>query len=202
MIRKPDFLNSTIAKLIFAWGIIDFATLILIDLLSGRFNQPIYIGTISVIYFVTYLIEPARYLLTILLLALLEETIVYFLGGGLHGLASSLIKDYIRSIPIFFTMAILWLMYMKSYRYKDSEIFIMAGLQGFFFEIVLSGMILNVIYLLLFGGASFIIYGLLILLPKRPQGVNEIGLVKKIVMWLVFLALEIIVGISTYLIYP
>ena len=141
-------------------------------------------------------------MLSIFLISIIEETIVYFIGGGLHGLAKSLIHDYIRSIPIFLTHAFLWLKYMSRYEYTEGEIFLLAGLHGFFWEIVVSGMIFNPVLLILFGGIPFILYGLLVLIPDRPKGEENINKIRKITLWIIYLLIEVTIGTIFAILFP
>ncbi len=200
--REFGIFGSNIGKILFIWGMADFVILFLLGVTEGNYGLSFYVVVIPIIYVYLYLLEPRPYLPTILFLVIIEETIVYYIGGGLHGEATSLVEDYVRAIPIFITMAYLWLKYMRKYNYRDYEILVMAGLHGFFFEIILSGIILSPLLLMIFGGTPFVLYGLLVLIPKRPRGDKDIGAVKKMVFWLMFLFVEILVGIATYIVYP
>ena len=162
----------------------------------------LYTTIIFVSYFSLYKIHPSKYFLTILFLSVLEETIVYMIGGGIHGTATSIWEDYAKSIPIFMTHATLWKKHMEKYEYSQQEIFIMAGLHGFFFEIILTGIILNPQLLLIFGGTPFLIYGILVIIPKTQQKQQiHPTTPKKIALWTIYLTIEICIGIIAHIIY-
>jgi len=91
----------------------------------------------------------------------IEEALAYYLGGGLHGEAHSLMHDYIRSIPIFLTHYYL--------RWKAP-----LSREKTFYGAGSHGIIREIFYGRLFGLAAIlflphviIIYGLPPLLEKR-----------------------------------
>ncbi len=202
MRQRFEFLEDSRARIIFLWGVIGFILLSIIDLVKRRIVMLLYFVIIIILYLLLYKLSPKYYMLSIFLISIIEETIVYFIGGGLHGLAKSLIHDYIRSIPIFLIHAFLWLKYMNKYEYNEGEIFLLAGLHGFFWEIVVSGIIFNPVLLTLFGGTPFILYGLLVLIPERPKGKEKINWIKKMVLWLIYLPIEVTIGTIFVILFP
>ena len=197
-----EFIRNPRSKILFFYGIFNFIFLSIINLAIGNIGFLIYALFVVIIYPLLYKIAPKGFLLMIFLICLAEETIVYFIGGGLHGVAKSLLHDYVRSIPIFLTHAFLWFRYMSKYRYDDGEIFILTGLHGFFWEIIISGMILNPILTPLFGGTPFILYGLLVLIPDRPLGEENIPTRKRAFLWFTYLVIEILVGLAVAILFP
>ncbi len=175
MLGSLKFVDNAFGRVLFLYSVSNFVVLSIIGLASGDLGFVVYSLLVVIGYPLLYVASPRRYIHTILIVCLVEETIVYFIGGGLHGVARSLLRDYIRSIPIFLTHAVLWLRYMERYHYEEHEIFVMAGMHGFFWEIIVSGMILDPVLTLLFGGAPFILYGLLVLIPTRPCGRRVMG---------------------------
>lgn len=189
-------------KAVYLWGVIDFVFLAIFNVLEGKMIFLLYFVFMVLGYTLLYMIAPSRYYMTIFLLCIIEETIVYYMGGGLHGQAKSLIHDYLRSLPIFMAHAYLWRNFMSKYRYQDRHIFIMAGLHGFFWEIIISGAIINPILTALFGGTTFLLYGLLVLIPERPKGTGDIDLRKTIILWFYYLIIEIVTGVLFAILFP
>ena len=196
---NSDF--STTGKIILVWGLIDYFLLSIYDVSVGNMGMLVYSAIVLLSYFGMYIVKPKRFTSTILFLTLLEETLAYYIGGGLHGLATSIWEDYVKSIPVFVSIALLWRRYMYKYKANPNEILILVGTQGFFFEIILSGAILNPIYVLALGGTPYIVYGLLVLIPEKPLGEEEIKLVRKIFHWITYLIITVAIGIICSIIY-
>lgn len=196
---NSDF--STTGKIILVWGLIDYFLLSIYDVSVGNMGMLVYSAIVLLSYFGMYIVKPKRFTSTILFLTLLEETLAYYIGGGLHGLATSIWEDYVKSIPVFVSIALLWRRYMYKYKANPNEILILVGTQGFFFEIILSGAILKPIYVLVLGGTPYIVYGLLVLIPEKPLGEEEIKLVRKIFHWITYLIITVAIGIICSIIY-
>ena len=196
---NSDF--STTGKIILVWGLIDYFLLSIYDVSVGNMGMLVYSAIVLLSYFGMYIVKPKRFTSTILFLTLLEETLAYYIGGGLHGLATSIWEDYMKSIPVFVSIALLWRRYMYKYKANPNEILILVGTQGFFFEIILSGAILKPIYVLVLGGTPYIVYGLLVLIPEKPLGEEEIKLVRKIFHWITYLIITVAIGIICSIIY-
>jgi len=118
--------------------------------------------------------RPESFILIALFLVLLEETIVYYLGGGLQGKAISLLDDYAGAFPPFFIFIFGWYFVLKRYQIGDDHLYILAGFHGFFVGIIFTGLIFSPIFIILFGGGVFFIYASIILTPTKPKGKKEI----------------------------
>ncbi|TFG03199.1 MAG: hypothetical protein EU539_12485, partial [Promethearchaeota archaeon] len=90
------------------------------------------------------------YIPSIFILAIVEETIIYFNGGGLGGKAESLEQDLMLAVPVFVGIAIgIFLMNLKN-KLNPGEFFILGAIQGFIVEFLFLGDITTII--ILFGG--------------------------------------------------
>ena len=135
----------------------------------------------SVLFFLYLASRRLDFRLFVITFILLEETLVYYLGGGLHGEATSLLEDYRRSVPIF--LAHFYLRSKRSSKYIE----LLAGLHGAFREIVLPGYYSAAVVLL---GPTIFIYGYPL---RRSRGYKPITLASRIAILLA----EIIIGLMT-----
>ena len=116
----------------------------------------------------------------VLVFVFTEETIAYYIGGGLHGTATSLLEDYLRSIPIFLTHFYLW------HKVSTDHIEFLAGLHGAFREIILPDY-LSPAAVVIFGPVVFI-YGYPL---RRSKGYMQFSWSLR----LKILLIEILVGL-------
>jgi len=122
------------------------------------------------------------YLPVIFLLALLEETLVYYSGGGLQGAALSLWHDLALSIPVFLMIGVGILLTNRIKKMNSGEVFLLGYICGFILEIILPGHFFNPILIFLFGGAGAgfysILYTALAPIPEEPPERNKIQTIK------------------------
>ena len=101
------------------------------------------------------------YLPIVFVIALIEETIVYYSGGGLQGAAVSLWHDLALAIPVFLMIGVGILITNRIYRMSSGEIFLLGYICGAILEIILPVHFFNPILILLFGGAGAGFYSIL-----------------------------------------
>ena len=101
------------------------------------------------------------YLPIVFVIALIEETIVYYSGGGLQGAAISLWHDLALAIPVFLMIGVGILITNRIYEMKSGEIFLLGYICGAILEIILPVHFFNPILILLFGGAGAGFYSIL-----------------------------------------
>ena len=94
----------------------------------------------------------------VLVLAAIEEGVVYSIGGGLSGKAESLLHDYVMALPVFLAIGCGVLLSRKIFSLGGHEVFVIAAICGLIIEVILP---FNLAYSWLFGGAALGIYGLL-----------------------------------------
>ena len=96
------------------------------------------------------------YIPTVFILAIMEETIIYYNGGGLGGKAKSLEHDLLLAVPVFVGIGVgIYLLNMKR-RLNPGEFFVLGAIQGFLIEIIFSG---NIAFIIILGGGAMGIYG-------------------------------------------
>jgi len=128
------------------------------------------------------------YLPVVVALALGEEAIAYSTGGGLHGAATSLVEDWVRSIPTFVGIAIGVLLAVRWVGLTAPESFATAAVVGIVIEIGL-GTGFNPVALLGLSGAAAWLYGTIVALPlmhsnaPKPTWVRWSVTVGLVVFW-------------------
>ena len=101
------------------------------------------------------------YLPIVFIIALIEETIVYYSGGGLQGAAVSLWHDLALAIPVFLMIGVGILITNRIYKMNSGEIFLLGYICGAILEIILPVHFFNPVLILLFGGAGAGFYSIL-----------------------------------------
>ncbi len=180
-------------KLIFAWYLFDIFLSLLIGLTTGEFWVFIYLIIWLAVFLVFYGFRFHAFIVTALILSVIEETIAYYVGGGLGGMAKSLLDDYAGSIPVFIGFIIGWYLFLRKYRVSEGKILILSGLHGFIIEVILTGAILNPLATIYLGGSSIFIYGSIILAPKTPSGESE-PTALKIAVWFAITFILMVIG--------
>ena len=99
------------------------------------------------------------YLLAVLLMALFEETLVTFNGGGLGGKATSLTHDLTIAVPVFLGIGMGLYLAHRITPMTRGEFFLFGAIFGFFVEMVLNGAWSG---LVLLGGAAMGLYGMIL----------------------------------------
>jgi len=172
---------------------VSFFISITLCILGIDYNNLIFLTIWSLIFLVLNKIKPKLFILTSTLLAFLEETIIYFLGGGLQGTAKSLIDDYLGSIPVFVMFILGWWLFLKKYDIDGYRLVFYSGLHGIVLEIVIPGHIFSITTVLLFAGTTFLVYGGMIVIPRRPEGTREAN-IKAIIKYWIFILILIFIG--------
>ncbi len=180
-------------KLIFAWYLLDVFFSLLIGLTTGAFGVLIYLTIWLAFFLVFYSFRFKSFIITTLLLVTIEETIAYYVGGGLGGMARSLLDDYAGSIPVFIGFVIGWYFFLKKYKLSEGKILFLSGLHGFIIEVLLTSAIFNPLATLYLGGSTIFIYGSIIIAPKTPNGDSE-PTILKIVVWFTLIFLLMVIG--------
>jgi hypothetical protein len=142
------------------------------------------------------------YLPAVFLLAIIEETIIYYNGGGLGGKAKSLEHDLLLAIPVFVGIGIgLYLINLKK-RLNPGEFFIIGSIEGFLIEIIFSG---NITFILILGGSAMGIYGTMMACfsPKYDNNIKSsrqiiINIINGTLLCFIFVIIGAIVADTIY----
>ena len=108
------------------------------------------------------------YIIFVFFLAVIEETVIYYNGGGLGGDATSLWHDLSIAVPVFVGISVGILLTHKIKSLTRGEFFILGAIQGFIIEIFIAG---NILLFWFFGGGVLGMYGMMMacVLPKTPK---------------------------------
>lgn len=169
--ENPDWLQ-TFVYVIIVWYIIDvviFYLLGFLNILNVLAATNLLILLILTNYIFMNLREKQQqnnslkifYLPIVFVIALIEETIVYYSGGGLQGAAVSLWHDLALAIPVFLMIGVGILITNRIYKMNSGEIFLLGYICGAILEIILPVHFFNPVLILLFGGAGAGFYSIL-----------------------------------------
>lgn len=186
--------DSILFRYLIIWYIITLAFALLISLASGGYLF-LSLALWTVIAVIAYYLRPPNFIISGLVLALIEETLIYSLGGGLQGEATSLADDLIHAMPVFAAIVIGWYLCLVRYDIQPQELYLLGGLHGVLLELVLSGLILNPIIAFLFGGSTIFIYGSILISPQQPHGDAQFTTSTAIKWWFIILILIVFSGI-------
>jgi hypothetical protein len=182
--NNPAWLQTTITVIII-WYIIDVAFFFLLGFIN--ILNVLAAGNLVFLLLITSLIfkyirqngqfqDKIKYLYlpTIFILAIIEETIVYYSGGGLQGAAVSLWHDLALSIPVFLMIGIGILITNHIKMMNSGEIFLLGLICGIILEIILPGHYFNILLIILFVGAGAGFYSILYTaLAPIPEIISE-----------------------------
>ena len=186
--------NSKLFRYLIIWYIITLGFSLVISLVSGGYLfLSLTLWTVIAVF--AYHLRPPNFILSGLLLSLIEETLIYSLGGGLQGEATSLADDLIHAMPVFAAIVIGWYFCLVRYDIQPQQLYFVGGLHGVFLELVLSGLILNPIITFLFGGSTIFIYGSILISPQQPHGDKQFTVRTAIKWWFIILFLMVFSGI-------
>ena len=161
-------------KILFLWFVLDWLFSLIIGMTSKDFSLFVFYSAWFVVFYLGFEVFDLKYyVLTVFLLAVVEETIVYYLGGGLQGKATSLLQDYVNALPVFFMFGLGWYLFLLKYELSKTTTFLLGGLHGVLVEIVFPGHIFNPLFILLFTGGVFMIYGGILIVPRFPRENQE-----------------------------
>ena len=169
--NNPAWLQTTVTVIII-WYIIDVAFFFLLGFIN--ILNVLAAGNLVFLLLITSLIfkylrqngqfqDKIKYLYlpTIFILAIIEESIVYYSGGGLQGAAVSLWHDLALSIPVFLMIGIGILITNHIKMMNSGEIFLLGLICGIILEIILPGHYFNILLIILFVGAGAGFYSIL-----------------------------------------
>ena len=169
--ENPDWLR-TIVYVIIIWYIIDVVIFFLLGFLN-ILNVLAATNLLILLILTNYIFGNFRakqqqntrlkilYLPIVFVIALIEETIVYYSGGGLQGAAVSLWHDLALSIPVFLMIGVGILITNRIKKMNSGEIFLLGYICGAILEIILPVHFFNPVLILLFGGAGAGFYSIL-----------------------------------------
>lgn len=168
---NPPWLQS-IVYIIIIWFLVDVVLFFLFGLIN--ILNIVAAGTFLAFLLVTsslfkYIRQDERfqdklkylYLPTIFILSLIEETIIYYSGGGLQGAAVSLWHDLALTMPVFLMIGVGILLTNYIRTMKSGEFFLLGLICGIFLEIILPGHFFNIILIILFVGMGAGFYSIL-----------------------------------------
>jgi hypothetical protein len=206
--ENPAWLQ-TIVYIIIIWYIIDVAIFFLLGLVN-ILNIIAAGNLLFLLLMTTFLFKQIRqnekyhdkltyfYLPTIFFLAIIEETIVYYCGGGLQGAAVSLWHDLALSIPVFLMIGLGILLTNRIKKMNSGEIFLLGYISGVILEIILPGHFFNLILIFLFGGAGAgfysILYTALAPIPEITSERSKIQSIKILLIGTIICFLCMVIG--------
>jgi len=92
-----------------------------------------------------------RYIGSVFFLAIIEETVIYYNGGGLGGKALSLSHDLISTIPVFVGIGLGIYLSDKWLKLYNGEYFAVGATIGLIIEVFLTGNFMLIVFI---GGAA------------------------------------------------
>lgn len=135
------------------------------------------------------------YTFLVLVLAVLEETVIYYNGGGLGGTATSLTQDLIHAVPIFVFLGIALFSLKNKFQLTASDFYTYGSIYGFFIEIIIGG---KIAFFFLFGGPALFIYGSMLaaFAPKtlNTEKESKINVFLKIIIILIVMFTFMLAG--------
>jgi len=142
------------------------------------------------------------YLPAVFILAIIEETIIYYNGGGLGGKAKSLEHDLLLAVPVFVGIGVgIYLLHIKR-NLNPGEFFILGAIQGFIIEIAFLG---NIVFAIILSGGAMGIYGAMMACFAPAQEDNRktsnqliINLLLGTIICFIFVLIGAIIGDNLY----
>ncbi len=171
--RDLSSIKSTFFSVFIGWHLLAMGLALVIGGSSGEYNLFLSLLIWTAVATLAYWLEPPYYVLSALVLSAIEELIVYSFGGGLQGRATSLVHDYLNSLPIFLSIILVWRFILGRYNVTEEEVYALSIAPAMFIELLFQGILLNPILLFLLGGPVFFIYGSIMSSPKLPRGDRE-----------------------------
>ena len=153
-------------KGIMIWYLVDAGFFMVIGGLDNNI-QTIFTGLILIFWFILtrYVFLKSRswkkgihYIGSVFILAIIEETVIYYNGGGLGGKALSLSHDLISTLPVFTGIALGIYLSDRWFGLYTGEYFAVGATIGLIIEVFLSGSLNLIVFI---GGAAMGIYGAL-----------------------------------------
>lgn len=135
------------------------------------------------------------YSLSVAILGIIEEVLVYYNGGGLNGTATSLQQDLILVIPVFVALGVALYLCGKKFGFITPEYYIYGSVYGWILELLIGG---KLAYFFLFGGPALVIYGAMLATfapkEKNQEGKISINMYLSIMIVLVVMFIFMIAG--------
>jgi len=188
-------MESKILRFFLGWHFLSMIFALVIGISSGDFNLFLSLSIWTTIAVIAYKLEPSYYILTAFVLSALEELVVYSLGGGLQGAATSLLQDYANSLPIFLSIILVWRFVLGRYEVSEEELYLVTIVPAAFIELLFQGLLFNPILLFLLGGPVFFIYASIMGSPKLPRGEGEFSLKIKVTTIVLMIAAILVAAI-------
>lgn len=191
----PSTWWGRVAAVVLAWHALGTALALVIGVGEGDFSLAVALLAWSAIAVAAFRLAPGPYLVVGGLLAVVEETLVYALGGGLQGEATSLAHDLAVAGPAFAAFLLGWYFLRRRYAIPPAAVFVLAGAHGFLLEVVLMGHADPAAVFLLGGPAAFI-YGTIAVCPAAPASEGRpAGAATLVLGWLGVVALLAVAGV-------
>ena len=135
------------------------------------------------------------YIFGVTILGIIEETVIYYNGGGLNGTAVSLKQDILLVVPVFVFLGLALYIFKHKFNFVSSDFYVYGSIYGFILELIIGG---KIGYFYLFLGPALVIYGSMLaaFAPKLSEQAKKVTLNKiiEIIIVLVVMFIFMIVG--------
>ena len=130
------------------------------------------------------------YIVGVMILGVIEETIIYYNGGGLNGEAVSLKQDLLVVVPVFVFLGLALYILNYFFSFVSSDFYVYGSIYGFILELIIGG---KIGYFFLFLGPALVIYGSMLatFAPKIPEQTKKISINKVIEIMVVLIVMFI-----------
>ena len=130
------------------------------------------------------------YIVGVMILGVIEETIIYYNGGGLNGEAVSLKQDLLVVVPVFVFLGLALYILNYFFSFVSSDFYVYGSIYGFILELIIGG---KIGYFYLFLGPALVIYGSMLatFAPKIPEQTKKISINKVIEIMVVLIVMFI-----------
>ncbi len=135
---------------------------------------------------------PYLYVPGIFILAIIEETIIYYNGGGLGGTATSLWHDLSLAVPIFVAMGVGIQILHKFRNLYVTEFYILGAIQGLIIEVIMKISLLQLVFV----GGAMMIYGTMMsaLSYNNNKERKRYNILINLVIGTIFIYIMVIIG--------
>lgn len=162
-------------RVAFVWMLLGLSTFALLTALGDRGSDGVLVYlaawaglSLVVPRVVTRELRAPEYVALSLALAMVEETLAYLVGGGLHGAATSLAEDWVRSVPTFGGLAVALVVSARTLGTRPGETFLGAAAAGVVLEFGVGNVFDPVAWVVLSGAVAWV-YGTILALPLRGR---------------------------------
>lgn len=133
-----------------------------------------------------------RYIGSVFILAIIEETVIYYNGGGLGGKALSLSHDLISTIPVFVGIGLGIYLSDKWLKLYTGEYFAVGATIGLIIEVFLTGNFMLIVFI---GGAAMGIQGALMVVAAPENEVDDRTLVRSGLLHVVSVVISFLIAL-------